>query len=65
MKGQFKVIVNRELLEFNDYYDIPERIDHVILFKPDYPEGPHTDEEHELIETFNDKLKDLMKREKK
>ena len=38
--------------------------DHVIKFDPDWPEGPHTDEEHEYMDTFNDKLQDLMKRER-
>jgi hypothetical protein len=35
----------------------------VISFKPEYPSSPHSEEDHEYIETFDSKLKELMKRE--
>ena len=65
MKGQFIVKIGTDLLEFSDYDDIPESFDNFIVFKPDYQEPTHNEEEHELIATFDDKLKQLMKREKK
>ena len=65
MKGQFIVKIGTDLLEFSDYNDIPESFDNVIVYKPEYPEPPHSEEEHELIATFDNKLKQLMKREKK
>ena len=52
-------------LEFNNYDDIPQSFDNVIKFEPTSPEPPHTEEEHEEMETYNDKLKELLKREKR
>jgi hypothetical protein len=37
--------------------------DSMISFEPEYPEGPHTDEEHEEMGEMNDLLQELMKRE--
>ena len=51
--------------EFNNYDDIPQSFDNVIKFEPTSPEPPHTEEEHEEMETYNDKLKELLKREKR
>ena len=33
--------------------------DHIIKFNPDWPESPHTQEDHDYMETFNDKLQRL------
>ena len=63
MKGQFVIKVGTSLLEFSDYNNIPDKFDNVISFKPEYPSSPHSQEDHEYIETFDSKLKDLMKRE--
>lgn len=65
MKGKFKILNGGNVIEYNDYNDIPVIFDNLISFKPYCPEPPHTEEDHALIETFNDKLKELMKREKK
>lgn len=63
MKGVYKIKINREVITYDNYNDIPENIGAVISFLPDYPEPPHTQEEHELIHTFNSKLQQLIKRE--
>lgn len=63
MKGQFVVKVGTSLLEFSDYNNIPDKFDNVISFKPEYPSSPHSEEDHAYIETFDSKLKELMKRE--
>ena len=39
-----------------------EFFDNVIVYKAEYSGAPHSEEEHELIATFDDKLKQLMKR---
>ena len=57
-------MVEGKLITYTDYDDIPNTFDHVIKFNPDYPEGPHTQEEHEYMETFNDKLQALMEIER-
>jgi len=64
MKGEFIIMVEGKLITYTDYDDIPNTFDHVIKFNPDYPEGPHTQEEHEYMETFNDKLQTLMEIER-
>ena len=63
MQGQFKIMVNREIVIFTNYDDIPETFDKIFSFKPDYPPSPHTDEDHALMETFNDKLQALKGRQ--
>jgi len=63
MKGVFKIRINDEIQTFSEYDDIPQEFEHLILFNPEIPEGPHTDEEHEYIEQLNDRMKELMKRE--
>ena len=58
-------MVNGKLNTYENYVDIPERFDHVIKFSPDIIPGPHTEEEHKEIATYNVKLQELMKREQK
>jgi|TARA_R100000426_G_scaffold45169_2_gene34165 hypothetical protein len=65
MQGIFVIRNNDKILEFNNYDDIPQSFDNVIKFEPTSPEPPHTEEEHEEMETYNDKLKELLKREKR
>jgi len=64
MNGTFIIKEGNELITYTKYEDIPMVFDHVIKFDPEWPEDPHTDEEHEYMETFNDKLKELMQRER-
>ncbi len=64
MKGEFIIMVEGELITYTDYDDIPNTFNHVIKFNPDYPEGPHTQEDHDYMDTFNDKLQTLMEIEK-
>ena len=65
MNGKFVIRDNNQLITYTRYEDIPDVFDNVIEFAPDYPEGPHSEEEHEYMDTFNDRLQDLMKRERK
>ena len=64
MKGEFIIKIGEELITYTDYNDIPNTFDHVISFNPDWPEPPHTVEDHELMEVFNDKLQALMEKER-
>ena len=64
MKGEYVIMVAGELITYTDYDDIPNTFDHVIKFDPDWPEPPHTQEDHDLMEVFNDKLQVLMERER-
>jgi len=58
------VILNKGILEtYTKYEDIPESFDNVIEFLPEIPDGPHTDDEHDIIDQWNDKLSSLLKRQ--
>jgi len=63
MNGVYKIKLNGDLVTYNKFSDIPSEFGAVISFAPDYPEPPHTDEEHELMHTFHDKLQELLQRE--
>ena len=65
MAHKFVIRINESLLEFSNYDDIPSEFDNLISFEPEVPPEPHTEEQHEEIEAWNDKLKELMKREKR
>ena len=64
MKGEYVIKINGELITYTDYDDIPNTFDHVISFNPDWPKEPHTQEDHDLMAVFNDKLQVLMEIEK-
>tara|TARA_B100000745_G_C19917467_1_gene308200 strand:+ start:223 stop:429 length:207 start_codon:yes stop_codon:yes gene_type:complete len=60
MTGEFTVMINGELVTYTNYNDIPDTFEHVIKYAPDWPEPPHTQEDHDYMETFNNKLQRLM-----
>ena len=64
MIGEYIVKIGDKLFEYTNANDIPEKFDHLIKFVPTSPESPHTEEDHKEMSTYNDKLKELMKREK-
>ena len=64
MKGEFIIKVGEELITYTYYDDIPTTFDHVIKFNPYWPESPHTQEDHDYMETFNGKLQQLMEIER-
>jgi hypothetical protein len=63
MPHEFVVLVHGEIKQYHNYEDIPERFDNVIKFVPEIPDGPHTHDDHNEIEMWNEKLKELMIRE--
>ena len=63
MTGKFVVRIGRDILIFNNYEEIPESFDNLIEFNPDIPEEPHTEEEHQELDTLNDMLHALLRRE--
>lgn len=62
---EFVILKDGILKTYNKYEDIPEKFDNLIKFLPVIPSEPHTEEQHEEIETWNEKLKKLMERETK
>jgi hypothetical protein len=63
MAHEFIILRNGVLEKYNKYEDIPESFENVIKFLPEIPPGPHSKEDHEEIDSWNDKLRELMKRE--
>ena len=63
MSHEFVVLIGKELKTYTRYEDIPEEFDNVIRFMPEVPEPPHTQEQHEEVESWNKKLQMLMEKE--
>lgn len=63
MTHKFVVRIDQDLKEYSNYDDIPNEFDNLISFEPVIPPEPHTEEQHEEIEKWGDRLKELMKRE--
>lgn len=62
---KFVILINGELKTYTSYEDIPQTFDNLIEFRPHTPEGPHTEDQHEMIERWNEKLHELLERETK
>lgn len=69
--AEFQFIVGGELVTYAKYDDIPEDLDfeHVIKFLPDWlePEGEdgnHTEEQHEEMAAWQNRLTKLMEKER-
>jgi len=65
MNHEFVILDGNQLKSYDRFENIPLEFDNLISFKPCIPEGPHTEEQHDEINSWNDKLKELMKRERK
>jgi hypothetical protein len=63
MDGEFVVLIEGKLHTFTKYEDIPKTFDNLIKFIPKIPEPPHTHEQHEEINSWHNKFKELMTRE--
>ena len=61
---EFVFLVEGKEVTVNAWENIPEHFDHVIKFVPEIPEPPHTEEQHEEISKWNDRLQTLMERER-
>jgi len=61
--GEFVVLRNGKIEKYSSFDEIPESFEHVIKFLPDPLPEPHSDSDHEEMLKWNDKLKELMKRE--
>lgn len=63
VKGHFRILLNNVIEIYTDTDELPDEFDNLIEFAPEYPEGPHTDEEHEIMHRMDDVLHELLKRE--
>ena len=56
---EFVIKDKGKLVTYTDFDAIPNEFDHIIKFVPKVPPEPHTEEQHEEMEQWNDKLKEL------
>jgi hypothetical protein len=61
----FKILVNGVINTYSNFEDIPKTFENVISFKPNIIPGPHTPEEHIENAKWEERFKELMKRETK
>lgn len=64
MTHEFVILVKGKLKTYTSYEDIPDDFDNVIKFAPHIPDGPHTHDEHDEISLWNDRLQQLMEKER-
>ena len=50
------------LHEATHWDDLPDRMDWLVAFVPDYPKPPHTEDDHALMATFDDRLHEALAR---
>ena len=61
--GIYRWVTLDGVLEHGTHWDdLPERMDRIVAFVPDYPDPPHTQEDHDAMATFNDRLQEALKR---
>ena len=63
MQHEFTILEGNELKTYTRFEDIPMKFNNLISFKPEIPEPPHTHEQHQELDLWNERLKELMKRE--
>jgi hypothetical protein len=61
MGHRFVIMQHDRLVEYDRYEDIPDDFDHVIEFLPEIPPEPHTQEQHEEIDSWHDRFLRLMR----
>ena len=62
MIGEYTVKIGNKLFDYTNVDDIPKEFDHLIKFLPTLPPEPHTPEEHDLIDSFVPKMREIQKR---
>ena len=50
-----------ELMHATNWADLPAEMEFLVNFEPAYPLGPHTQEEHDYMATFDGKLREVLK----
>lgn len=65
--GEFVFRIGDDLVTYTNWSDIPSDLtfDNVIKFLPVVPEPPHTEEQHNEIELWPQRLKEMLNKELK
>ena len=62
--AEFVFQIDGREVTITKWEDVPEEFDHVIKFIPDIILPPHTIEDHEELGKWNDRLQELMEKER-
>ena len=65
MIGEYTVKIGKKLFNYTNVNDIPEEFDHLIKFLPTLPPEPHSQEDHDYINTFPNKFREIFKKGQK
>ena len=65
MEGEYTVKIGNKLFDYANVSDIPEEFDHLIKILPKIPSEPHTQADHDFINSFMPKMREIQKRGKK
>ena len=65
MIGKYTVKIGEKLFDYTNVDDIPEKFDHLIKFVPTEPPEPHSQEDHDYINTFPNKFREIFKKGQK
>ena len=64
MKGSYKIkTFDNNIIEYDNFDDIPNKFYRLIKYNPEYPPSPHSEKDHKMIEDFDNKLHELLRRE--
>ena len=64
MKGSYRVkMFNKSIIEYDNFDDIPDKFYRLLKYNPEYLPTPHSEEDHKMIEEFDNKLHELLRRE--
>jgi len=64
MKGSFRVkLFDNSIVDYDNFNNIPDKFFRLLKYNPEYPPTPHSEEDHKMIEAFDDKLHELLRRE--
>jgi hypothetical protein len=62
MAHEFVILRDGILEKYDKYEDIPEVFDRLIKFVPEIPPEPHTYENHNEINSWEQRFKDLIQK---
>ena len=61
--GQYAYIaVGGRAVACQNWHDIPDQIENLLWFMPELPPDPHTQADHNYIDTFNPKFQEILGR---
>ena len=60
--GEYRYLENGILVELTNWQDFPDVFDELICFNPTPPPQPHSQADHDYLETFLPKFREICSR---